>query len=107
MTLSPAATEEHVDEAIRLFNISTLHAVQASPAHGYTRPQFMKEVEAIQQQIRRRLPAGGQISTASLTYDLMNQGFSEMSVERAIHILVQKEVLRYFDRRLKIKRIAY
>ena len=33
----------------------------------------MKEVERIQQQIRRRLPTGAQISTASLTKDLISQ----------------------------------
>ncbi len=29
MTLSPHATEEHVDEAIRLFNHSTMSAIQS------------------------------------------------------------------------------
>jgi hypothetical protein len=29
MTLSPVATEEHVDEAIRLFKFSTMDAVQS------------------------------------------------------------------------------
>jgi DNA replicative helicase MCM subunit Mcm2 (Cdc46/Mcm family) len=31
LTLSPVASEVHVDEAIRLFDISTLHAVEAGP----------------------------------------------------------------------------
>lgn len=31
MTLSAITSESHIDEAIRLFNISTLHAVQATP----------------------------------------------------------------------------
>jgi DNA replication licensing factor MCM5 len=41
MTLSPVATEEHVDEAIRLFKFSTMDAVQSGggkilePVSGY------------------------------------------------------------------------
>lgn len=106
ISLSPVATEVHIDEAIRLFDISTLHAVQAGPAEGFSRPQFMKEVDRIQSQIRRRLPSGSQISTASLIREMTNQGFSDMAIDRAIYLLVQKQVLRYVDRRLVVRRIA-
>jgi DNA replication licensing factor MCM5 len=106
ITLSPVATEIHVDEAIRLFDISTLHAVEAGPAEGFSRPQFMKEVERIQGQIRRRLPSGSQISTASLVREMVNQGFGDMAIDRAVYLLVQKQVLRYVDRRLVVRRIA-
>ncbi|KAJ3386334.1 minichromosome maintenance protein 5 [Lobulomyces angularis] len=105
ISLSPVASEVHVDEAIRLFDISTLNAIEAGPAEGFSRPQFMKEVERIQQQIRRRLPCGSQVSAASLTKDMATQGFGDMAIDRAIYLLVQKEVLRFVDRRLIIRRI--
>lgn len=108
VALSPVANETHVDEAIRLFNISTLDAVQAGPeGSSFTRPEFNKHVDQIQQQVRRRLPVGSQISTASLVDDLIKQGFSDMSVDRAIHILVQKEILRYMDRRMVVRRVNF
>jgi len=107
ISLSPVANEIHVDEAIRLFDISTLHAVEAGPAEGFSRPQFVQEVERIQQQIRRRLPSGNQISTASLSKEMGNQGFTDMAIDRAIYLLVQKEVLRYVDRRLVVRRIGF
>lgn len=105
LTLSPVASEVHVDEAIRLFDISTLHAVNAGPSEGFSRPQFVKEVESIQMQIKRRLPSGSQITCASLIRDMVSQGFSEMAIDRALYLLVQKEVLRYVDRRLVVRRV--
>ena len=35
ITLSPIVLENHVDEAIRLFNVSTLNAVNAGPCIIY------------------------------------------------------------------------
>ncbi len=107
MTLSPIATEEHVEEAVRLFNISTLNALQSGPGgENVARPQFQKDVENIQAQILRRLPKGSQISQSSLINNLENQGFSRSAVERAIYMFIRKEVLRYKDRQMTITRVG-
>ncbi|KAJ1565341.1 minichromosome maintenance protein 5, partial [Nowakowskiella sp. JEL0078] len=40
MTLSPVANETHVDEAIRLFNIATINAMQSGQVAGVTRKEL-------------------------------------------------------------------
>lgn len=40
MTLSPQATERHVDEAIRLFNFSTMNAIQSGMGEEKNHDQF-------------------------------------------------------------------
>ncbi|KAI9341271.1 MCM2/3/5 family-domain-containing protein [Zopfochytrium polystomum] len=104
LSLSPHATERHVNEAIRLFNISTMSATELAQ-NGPSNPQFAAEVDRVQDYIRRRLAVGSQIGSNSLTNDLVNRGFSERSIEKAIYIMQRQEVLTYANRRMLIKRI--
>lgn len=74
MSLSPVASERHVDEAIRLFNISTLHAIQSSSAGGLSSNSgLVKEIEGVQQYMLRRMPRGSTISHSNLVNDLNKQ----------------------------------
>lgn len=74
MTLSPIATDRHVDEAIRLFNISTLHAIQSGPGgEGVYTPEYTAQVDSAQSYIVKRLPRGCQVSYARLKGDLERQ----------------------------------
>ncbi|KAI9209755.1 MCM2/3/5 family-domain-containing protein [Polychytrium aggregatum] len=107
MTLSPLATERHVAEAIRLFNDSTMNAVNSGQGlEGMVGNGNKDEVNRIQTQIRRRLPIGSRITERNLRNDLENQQFDPSSINRAISILIQKETLQYRDRRMILVRIG-
>ncbi|KAJ3406010.1 minichromosome maintenance protein 5 [Chytriomyces hyalinus] len=106
LTLSATATEDHVNEAIRLFNFSTMSAVQAGQVDGHSATDFSAEVAKIQAYIRRRLPYGGRTSTATLRDQLIEENFRPLAIDRAISVLLQKEVLRFEKRRLSVQRIA-
>lgn len=95
MSLSPVATEEHVDEALRLFKVSTMQAVLAGHSlEGMTRPDLIKEIDRIEKVIRQRLPIGASISYRSLVNEMVsNKGFPEHSVNRALEIMVQQDKL--------------
>jgi DNA replication licensing factor MCM5 len=73
MTLSPIASEEHVDEAIRLFNHSTMSAIQSGQVDGLDRGAFSHEVHKIEDIIRRRLPLGSRITERHLKDELSKQ----------------------------------
>ena len=73
LTLSPVATEMHVDEAIRLFNHSTMSAIQSGAVGSLDRGAFSDEVRKIEDQIRRRLPLGSRISEKHLKDELGKQ----------------------------------
>ncbi|KAI8608925.1 MCM2/3/5 family-domain-containing protein [Chytriomyces sp. MP71] len=106
LSLSTTATEQHVNEAIRLFNYSTMNAVQAGQVDGQSQSEFSTEVSKIQDYIRRRLPIGGRASTATLRDQLIKENFNPGAIDRAITVLLQKEVLLFEKRRLSVRRIA-
>ncbi|KAJ3218865.1 minichromosome maintenance protein 5 [Dinochytrium kinnereticum] len=72
LKLSPVAKGEHVDEAIRLFNLSTMSAVEAGSDH-IDKEQSSQEISRAQLQILTRLPLGSKISVRNLKDEMINQ----------------------------------
>ncbi|KAI8981532.1 MCM2/3/5 family-domain-containing protein [Pilobolus umbonatus] len=93
MTLSPTATEKHVEEAIRLFKYSTIDAVQSGGADGMTRGDVMAEVQMVEGEILNRVPVGSQVSVANIKSYLFQLGYSEAAIIRAFTILGRRDVL--------------
>ncbi|KAJ1920028.1 minichromosome maintenance protein 5 [Mycoemilia scoparia] len=106
MTLSPIATIEHVEEAIRLFRVSTMDAVQSGQVEGVTRSELTNEMRKIEQEIRRRLPIGSQVSVRALKGDFSAQGYTTHAIDRALLIMVRQETLQFKSQRLVIQRIG-
>ncbi|KAJ1960453.1 minichromosome maintenance protein 5 [Dipsacomyces acuminosporus] len=106
MSLSPVATIEHVDEAIRLFRMSTMDAVQSGQGDGTTRSELSAEMRRVEQEIRRRLPIGSQVSVRAIKNDFTAQGFSAHAVDRALYLLVRQETLQFKSQRMVIQRVG-
>ena len=105
VTLSPYATEEHVDEAIRLFRFSTLNAVESGNVEGMTRGELQEEVQKLEREIRRRIPIGWTTSYARLRMEFVDaQGYSLHALERALYILEKRDVLRFSNQRKTMSR---
>jgi DNA replication licensing factor MCM5 len=104
ISLSPVVTERHVDEAIRLFNISTMNAVDSGRIEGLSRAEYNEEVGRIRDQINRRLPVGSQVSERALKDDLVRQGFANAAIDRSIAMMVGREILQYKNRRMVLFR---
>ncbi|KAI8854439.1 MCM2/3/5 family-domain-containing protein [Chytridium lagenaria] len=105
LELSPVAKEVHVDEAIRLFNLSTMSAVEAG-SDSPEKEEFALEISKVQQQILTRLPVGSKISCRNIREEMLSQNFSETGIEKALSILLRKDVLQYRDRRLTLIRTS-
>ena len=102
LTLSPVATEQHVDEAIRLFLGSTMDAVLSQggdSARGSglsSNRELMDEVSKVEEGIRKRLPIGWSISVSKLRQDIVDsKGFSEQSLDRALYALTRRETVQF------------
>lgn len=95
LRLSPVATSEHVEEAIRLFKLSTMEAVQTGVTDGVSRSELMEEVQEIENEILRRLPMGSTIPLARIKGDLLNRNYKEGAIMRALAILGRREVLQF------------
>ena len=93
LTLSPLATEQHVDEAIRLFLASTMDAVtQGEGGSAQSNKELMNEVNKVEEEIRRRLPIGWSSSLATLKREFVDgRGYSERALERALLVLQRRE----------------
>ena len=100
LTLAPIATEEHVDEAIRLFLGSTMDAVLSQGGESGGNPSaglngnrdLMDEISKVEDELRRRLPIGWSTSLASLRREFVERkGYSEQGLNRALWALQRRE----------------
>ncbi|PVU96856.1 hypothetical protein BB561_000921 [Smittium simulii] len=106
MALSPVSTVEHVEEAIRLFRVSTMDAAQSTTVDGISHSELSKEIKKIETDIRRRLPIGSQLPVRVLKSDFQRQGYSQHAIEQTIFALVRQDTLQYKSQRLIIQRVG-
>lgn len=65
MQLLPFATDSHVNEALRLFQVSTLDAAMTGSlagAEGFTTEEDHEMLNRIEKQLKRRFAIGSQVS---------------------------------------------
>jgi DNA replication licensing factor MCM5 len=93
LTLSPIATEAHVDEAIRLFLASTMDAITQGEGQGSK--ELMEEVGKVEVELKRRLPIGWSTSLATLKREFVEgRGYSEQALNRALVVLQRRETVQ-------------
>jgi DNA replication licensing factor MCM5 len=93
LTLSPVATTEHVDEAIRLFLASTMDAVNQGQSQGSK--ELGEEVAKLEDELRRRLPIGWSTSLATLRREFVERkGFTEAALNRALMVLQRRDTVQ-------------
>uniref|UniRef100_A0A3Q2G980 DNA replication licensing factor MCM5 n=1 Tax=Cyprinodon variegatus TaxID=28743 RepID=A0A3Q2G980_CYPVA len=76
MKLQPVAGEEEVDEALRLFQVSTLDAALSgslSGVEGFTTQEDQEMLSRIEKQLKRRFAIGSQVSEHSIVQDFTKQ----------------------------------
>lgn len=104
MRLAPFATDADVDEALRLFQVSTLDAAMSGSlagADGFTPQQDVEEVRQIERQLKRRFPIGAQVSEQRIIQDFVKQKYSERSIVTVLHIMLRRgEMAHRFQRKV-------
>ncbi|KAJ5980970.1 Nucleic acid-binding OB-fold [Penicillium waksmanii] len=94
LSLSPIATETHVDEAIRLFLASTMDAITQGEGQQGSK-ELMEEASQIEDELKRRLPVGWSTSLATLRREFVDgKGRSEQALNRAINVLQRRETVQ-------------
>ncbi|GAB4828176.1 minichromosome maintenance protein 5 [Ancistrocladus abbreviatus] len=106
MRLSHVATEEHVKEAIRLFNVSTMDAARSGINQQINlTPEMASEIKQAEVQIKRRVGIGSHISERRLIDDLTRMGMNESIVRRALLIMHQRDEVEYKrERRIIVRK---
>ena len=99
MSLSPVVTTAHVEEAHRLFEVSTLNASSAGlSASGVSIPRDMVElVIKIEDTIRRKVAIGTKIQKVRLEQELLTMYSDYRSVEMALVNMIKKEEFQQRD----------
>jgi DNA replication licensing factor MCM5 len=94
MRLSADATTADVEEALRLFRVSTLAAAQANPTL-FGAVANSEEVRRAEDFLKRRLGVRMTTSGKKLVEEAISQGFAEETVRRAITAMVLKGKLQF------------
>eukprot|EP01104_Vermistella_antarctica_P009551 TRINITY_DN2470_c0_g1_i2.p1 TRINITY_DN2470_c0_g1~~TRINITY_DN2470_c0_g1_i2.p1 ORF type:complete len:572 (+),score=140.08 TRINITY_DN2470_c0_g1_i2:842-2557(+) len=100
MSLSPQATVNHVNEAIRLFKVSTVEAASSgvSGPENLT-PEVLAEISRVEALLKRRLPIGSRTSQQRICEDFQARGVASNVVAKAISIMVSRDELEYRNQR--------
>lgn len=97
LRLSPVATEEHVEEAIRLFTASTMDAVDQGIVSGGVGDNALNtEIKKVEQEIRRRLPIGFSTAYSTLVKEFVDSGkVSAPALSKALYVMERHEAIKF------------
>ena len=105
MQLRPFATEEHVDEALRLFKVATMDAATYGGAATAGNDTDLEMLVNIEEHLKRRFPLGSRVSEERIIRDFEKQHYSEASVKRVISIMLRRGELEHQMQRRVLYRV--
>jgi len=98
MTLSPKVTVEHVKEAHRLFQVSTMSAIQSGLDVGLEIPQEMVQiVQKVEDSIKRRVAIGNKINHVKLVQEMSEKYMDSKAVELAIINMIRRDEFQHIE----------
>lgn len=98
LTLSSQVTIEHVDEAHRLFQVSTLNAISSGLDVGLNVPsEIASLVLKIEDSIRRRVAIGSKINYDKLVEELSNRFNNIKAVELSVVNLIKNDEFQQIE----------
>ena len=115
MELSEHATKKHVEEAIRLFQVSTYRAAMhggsdsgrgGAPSAGLIGgSEFDRQVLSAEREVRLRVSSGSTVGKEQLMAWVEGRGVSRVAVERALVNMKQRGEVDYFRMGKLVKRL--
>ncbi|XP_061401034.1 DNA replication licensing factor Mcm5 [Musca vetustissima] len=109
MSLLPFATDEHVNESLRLFQVSTLDAAMTGSlagAEGFTTEEDQEILNRIEKQLKRRFAIGSQVSEQNVVQDFLRQKYEERSILKVIHTMIRRGELQHRMQRKMLYRLC-
>lgn len=104
LELKNVVTDSHVDEAIRLFRVSTFQAATASYGERIGSPAFQAMVARGEAFLDKRLGVGMTESVRTLTQEMMRTGLDENAAVRAMELQAQRGKFVFKNMRKSIQR---
>lgn len=109
MQLMPFATETHVNEALRLFQVSTLDAAMSGSlagAEGFTTEEEHDSLVRIERQLKRRFAIGTQVSEQNIVQDFVAQQYLERHIIKVIHAMLRRGQIQHRMQRKMLYRLT-
>ena len=105
MRLSAEATVTDVEEAIRLFKMSTLSASQSNPQIMAQTGGASEDVKRAEEFLKRRMGLRTTVNTKKVMEEAVLQGHTDDSLKRAINAMIMRAELLECNQRKMLKRI--
>ncbi|XP_034238353.1 DNA replication licensing factor Mcm5 [Thrips palmi] len=108
MKLQPFAGEEEVNEALRLFQVSTLDAAMSGSlagAEGFTSEEDTEQLARIERQLKRRFAVGSQVSEQNIVQDFLKQKYPERAIMKVIYTMIRRGELQHRMQRKMLYRL--
>lgn len=109
LQLKPFATEEHVNEALRLFQVSTLEAATSGTlagVEGFTSEEDYEMLNRIEKQLKRRFAIGSQVSEQNIIQDFARQKYPDRAITKVINTMIRRGELQHRMQRKMLYRLA-
>lgn len=109
LQLKPFATEEHVNEALRLFQVSTLEAAVSGTlagVEGFTTDEDHEMLNRIEKQLKRRFAIGSQVSEQNIIQDFTRQKYPERAILKVITTMIRRGELQHRMQRKMLYRLS-
>lgn len=108
MKLQPFATEADVEEALRLFQVSTLDAALSgnlSGVEGFTTQEDQEMLSRIEKQLKRRFAIGSQVSEHSIVQDFTKQKYPEHAIRKVLQLMLRRGEIQHRMQRKVLYRL--
>ncbi|XP_076463942.1 DNA replication licensing factor mcm5-A-like [Babylonia areolata] len=108
MRLTAFTTEADVDEALRLFQVSTLDAATSGSlagAEGFTTQEDQELISRIEKQIKRRFVIGSQVSEHAMIQDFARQKYPERAVQKVLALMLRRGEIQHRMQRKLLYRV--
>ncbi|KAK3932833.1 DNA replication licensing factor Mcm5 [Frankliniella fusca] len=108
MKLQPFAGEEEVNEALRLFQVSTLDAAMSGSlagAEGFTTEEDTEMLSRIERQLKKRFAIGSQVSEHNIVQDFLKQKYPERAIMKVIYTMIRRGELQHRMQRKMLYRL--
>lgn len=105
MELSDHANADHVKEALRLFQVSTLYAATANFGDGVGTADFQEKVKQAEAYLERRIAIGMIASYERVKIEMIKKGIaSENAIIKAIDVMAARGTFAFKNMRKTIER---
>ncbi|CAG7822288.1 unnamed protein product, partial [Allacma fusca] len=108
MQLKPFASEVHIEEALRLFQVSTLEAAHSgnlAGIEGFTTKDDQELINRIETQMKRRFAIGSQVSEHTIIQDFLRQKYPEPAILKVIQTMIRRGELQHRLQRKMLYRL--